>query len=285
MSHPPAGADRAGETTGGSPIQDAEIEALLRELGGYQRGGYRTLEHEDISVKDDTGHGYSVVTEYDVETERRVHAFLSERFPQDSFIGEELGNVRRDPRRYWVLDPIDGTSNFTQGIPFWGPSLAFWDEKGPAHGWIYFPALDQMFRAARGQGAFRDGARLKTSTVAEYSNLCTVATVSRMHRRFQLACPAKHRILGSIVVNLAYLAAGTFAAMYCRGSVWDLAAGIVVAREAGAVLEFDPPLESIDLAALDPKNSPSISVYGMANARLPRLKGFIRPLEKQIEGR
>jgi len=297
MVHPEASSDRTEgpgipppsppKGRGALPAGD-EIESLLREAGRYQLEGYHGLDQQRISVKSDTGYGYSVVTEYDVETERRVHDFLEKRFPGDSFLGEELGNRKRDPRRYWILDPIDGTSNFTQGIPFWGPSLAFWDEAGVARGWIYFPALDHFYWAERGGGAFRNDVRLRTSAVTEYSNLATVATVSRLHRRSQLTCPAKHRILGSIVANFAYLAAGTFAAMFCRGSVWDLAAGFLVAREAGAILESDPPLEKIDLSSLDPKSPqgvPSITVYGMANASLPSLHHFIRPLEKPIEGR
>ncbi len=282
---PPARSDESQSAASGGTVDAEEVERLLREVGRYQLDGFRTFERAAVSMKDDAGHGFSVVTEYDIETERRVHAFVEKRFPGDSFIGEELGNCRRDPKRYWVLDPIDGTSNFTQGIPFWGPSLAFCDASGPAEGWIYFPALDQMFHARRGAGAFRDGARIQTTSVAEYSNLCTVATVSRLHRRYRLACPAKHRILGSIVVNLAYLATGTFAAMYCRGSVWDIAAGVLLAREAGAVLEMDPPFESIDLASIDAKSSPSISIWGRANAALPSLRGLIVPLEKPIEGK
>ena len=205
--------------------KDPLIENLLREVGTFQLEGYRSLQPGGVAVKEDQGHGVSVVTHYDEETERRVHAFIEKEFPGDSFLGEEHGNVRRDPSRYWILDPIDGTSNFTQGIPFWGPSLAFWDAGGPARAWIHLPALGQMFHAERGRGAFLDGAPIRSSRVSEYSNLCTVATVSRMHRRFRLTCPAKHRILGSIVANLAYLASGTFAAMYCRGSLWDIAAG------------------------------------------------------------
>ena len=135
MEHPEPSSDRTENPKSGLPAGDEEIEALLRDVGRYQLEGYNGLDRQRVSVKADTGYGYSVVTEYDVETERRVHDFLAERFPGDSFLGEELGNRKRDPRRYWVLDPIDGTSNFTQGIPFWGPSLAFWDEAGPARGW------------------------------------------------------------------------------------------------------------------------------------------------------
>jgi len=282
MSHPVSGAE------GQEAIDNRAIEQIFREIGADQLRGYRTMEKKNISVKEDRDHGFSVVTEYDIQSERRMQAFLEERFPGDSFLGEELGNRKRDTGRYWIFDPIDGTSNFTQGIPFWGPSLAFWDRRGPVQGWIYFPALDQMFRASRGGGSFRDGRPLETSTVSEYSNLCTVATVSRMHRKFRLTCPAKHRIPGSIIANLTFLAAGTFAAIYCKGSLWDVAAGILIAREAGAVVECDPPLESIDPAAIDPRKpetSRPITVYGTANTALPGFRRYIVPLESPIQGR
>jgi myo-inositol-1(or 4)-monophosphatase len=273
--HNPPGPEVGG---GGAAVEDAEVEELLREVGAFQLEGYRSLEAAGVQVKDADGGRPSVVTRYDVETERRVHEFLARRSPGDSFLGEELGNVRRDPRRYWILDPIDGTTNFTQRIPFWGPSLALLDAGGIARGWIHFPALGEMYRAARGGGAFRNGRPIRTSSVREYSDLCTVATVSRSHRRFRLSCPAKHRILGSVVVNLAYLAAGTFAASYCRASIWDIAAGILIAKEAGAAIETDPPIESIDPAAIEPGRSPSISVWATANRDLPPFRRYLHPL-------
>lgn len=258
------------------------VEQLLRGLGKYQLEGYHSLNKSDISIKDDTSHGYSVVTEYDIESERRVFQFVEKNFPEDSFLGEENGNIRKNTDRYWILDPIDGTSNFTQGVPFWGPSLGFWDEKGPERGWIYFPVLDQMFFGVRGGGAFMDGKPIHTSGIKEYSNLCTVGTVSRLHRKARLRCPAKHRILGSIIVNMAYLATGSFSAIHCRGSVWDLAGGMVIAREAGAVIETDPDFDSLDISKMDPKSVPSIAVYGMGNEKLPSLKGFIESIPDPI---
>jgi myo-inositol-1(or 4)-monophosphatase len=254
------------------------IESMLREVGRYQLEGFRKLQKDEVHVKEGGSHGLSVVTEYDLESERRVHDFLHARFPGDSFLGEEHGNVRRDPSRYWILDPIDGTSNFTQGIVYWGPTLCLWDAEGPAAGWIYFPALDEMFHARRGEGATRNGAPIRASTVAEYSDLCTVATTSRLHRRYRLAVPAKHRVLGSLVVNLAYLASGAFAACYCRANVWDVAAGILLAKEAGAVIETKPELSSIDLAALDPARPASLTVLGKANTKLPSLDTYLIPI-------
>jgi myo-inositol-1(or 4)-monophosphatase len=260
-------------------MDHAPIESFLRELGSYQLEGYRKIRRGDYEVKEDASYGLSVVTEYDIESERRVRDFLEERFPGDSFLGEESGNVRRDPARYWVLDPIDGTSNFTQGIAYWGPTLAFWDARGPAAGWIHMPALGQVFSARRGEGALLDGGRIASASVTEYSDLTTVATTSRLHRRMRLAVPAKHRILGSLIANLAYLASGTFSAVYCRGSIWDIAAGVLIAREAGAVVECSPEIETLELSTIEPGTSPSITVHGRANPNLPGLEGFLLPVD------
>jgi myo-inositol-1(or 4)-monophosphatase len=255
----------------------ASVESFLRELGAYQLEGFRKLQRGDIQVKEGTSHGLSVVTEYDLESERRTHDFVARHFPGDSFLGEEHGNVRRDPERYWVLDPIDGTSNYTQGVVYWGPTLAFFDREGPAAGWIYLPAIEQMFFARRGEGAFLNGSRIQSSGAHEYNDLSTVGTTSRLHRRFRLTVPAKHRILGSLVANLAYLATGTFAAVYCRGNIWDLAAGVLIASEAGAVVECRPELRTLDLPTIDVK-SQSITMFGRGNASLPSLESYLVPV-------
>ncbi len=275
------GADERSGPPPPDPEQDArrdEVERLLRDVGAYQLEGYRTLTREDISIKEDTGHGRAVVTKYDVETEKRVFQFVEQLFPKDSFLGEENGNVRKDPGRYWILDPIDGTTNFTQGVPFWGPSLAFFDEEGAKEGWVFFPVLGQMFYARRGGGAFLDGVPIHSATVEEYSAFCSVGTVSTFHRKFHLRCPAKHRILGSIIANLCYVATGAFAATYFQGNLWDLAAGELIAREAGAVVDASPGLDTLDIASIDPKKTSSITVYAMANDKLPHFKNCVVPL-------
>lgn len=254
------------------------IEKLLKDVGRYQLDGYRNLQQSDVQVKADTGYGQTVVTEYDVESEKRIFDAVSREFPNDSFLGEEHGNVRRDPGRYWLLDPIDGTTNFTQGVAYWGPTLALCDAQGPQEGWIYFPALDEMFHARRGQGATLNGHPIKTSAVTEYSKLCTVATTSSFHRYYQLSAPAKHRILGSLIVNMAYLANGTFAACFCQAHVWDIAAGLLIAAEAGAIIDMTPAWEALDLTQIDPDNSPSLTILAKANATIPSLESCMTRL-------
>ena len=256
----------------------ADIEKLLRSIGSYQLEGYRNLQRSDVQVKDDTGYGKSVVTEYDVESERRVYEFISERYPNDSFLGEEHGNVVRDPKRYWLLDPIDGTTNFTQGVAYWGPTLALCEDGEPVEGWIYFPALDEMFHAKRGEGATLNGTPLRTTTVTEYTKLASVATTSSFHKLYHLNVPAKHRILGSLIVNMAYLATGTFAACFCQTHVWDIAAGLLIAREAGADIEIRPGWDTINLAEVSVDNAVSLTIFARANTALPSLEEYMQPL-------
>ena len=258
-----------------------DIEELLRGVGRYQLEGYRNLQTSDIRVKDDTGYGKSVVTEYDVESARRVYDFVSARFPNDSFLGEEHGNVRGDPKRYWLLDPIDGTTNFTQGVAYWGPTLALCDEKGPLEGWIYFPALDEMYHARRGEGSTLNDTPISSSSVTEYSKLCSVTTTSSFHRLYNLTVPAKHRILGSLVVNMAYLATGTFSACFCQAHVWDIAAGLLIASEAGAVVECRPAWDTLNIPGMDPDNAPSLTIFGKANATLPSLEDYMVKIESK----
>ena len=115
------------------------VEDFVRELGSYQLEGFRRIHREDVRVKENDSNRLSIVTEYDLESERRAAAFLERHFPRDSLLGEEHGNVRRDPERYWVIDPIDGTSNFVGGVVYWGPSLALFERGRLLAGWVYFP--------------------------------------------------------------------------------------------------------------------------------------------------
>jgi myo-inositol-1(or 4)-monophosphatase len=263
-----------------SPQADfSTIEPFLRELGAYQLEGFQKVWQADIQVKEEASFGKSVVTEYDIESEHRVARFLEEHFPGDSLLGEEHGNVRRDPGRYWVLDPIDGTTNFTQGIAYWGPTLALIENGQTVAGWIYMPAVDELLCAFPGKGAWLNGRRIRSSRIREYSDLATVATTSRLHRRYRLVAPAKQRILGSLVVNLAYLATGTFSAVYCRARLWDVAAGILIAREAGAVVECHPEPDLSRIHELNPESAASFTVYGRANEDLPSLEEFLVPVD------
>ena len=253
-----------------------KLEAELRRLGAFQLQGFHDLRPENVRVKD-AGPDPSVVTRYDIESEGMLRDFVRRDFPGHSFLGEEGGNDVRDPAHYWLADPIDGTTNFTLGIPLWGASLGYWRDGEPQLGLIYFPCFERMFTAWRGGGAHLNGARIRTSAEREYTMLNAVALHSRTHLSHTLHLRTKARILGSVVANMCYTAMGSFMACHARAHIWDLGAGTLILEEAGAVVECAPDLRSFDLTT-HRRGLPSITLFARANAHLPPLADFLRPL-------
>jgi myo-inositol-1(or 4)-monophosphatase len=256
------------------------LEAELRRIGDLQLEGARTLRSDQVQVKRNAAGETSLVTHHDTESERQLHAFLRREFPAHSFLGEETGNEPRDPQHYWILDPIDGTSNFAHGIPYWGPSLAYWRRGLPLLGLVYFPALGTLFKAWRGGGAWQDRARIRTSDAREYTSLTTVALHSRTHYTHHLQLRAKVRVLGSIIGNMCFTASGTFVAAHGRGRLWDLAAGLLILEEAGAVVETEPDVRRLDPATYARHGSPGelLTLVARANAHLPPLSRYLAPV-------
>lgn len=256
------------------PRLESEIRALgAFQLEGWRLGGERQVKHDAVA-------GESVVTHYDVESERRLREFLLNEHPSHSFLGEESGHTRGDPDHYWIVDPIDGTTNFTTALPFWGPSVAYWEKGRPEFALVYFPALDELFTARRGGGAFLNGRRLHTVSTTEYSMLTTVALHSRSHIKHALRLRTKVRVVGSVIANMCYLARGSFLACTGGGRLWDLAAGILVMQEAGAVSSLQPTLPDTELATFAEERAHQVifDLEARANASLPPLRDFLQPL-------
>jgi myo-inositol-1(or 4)-monophosphatase len=253
------------------------LESEVRRVGAFQLEGARTLRRDEILVKPDSREGESVVTRYDIESETMLRDFVRREFPGHSFLGEETGNEVRDPAHYWIVDPIDGTTNFTLGIPLWGTSLAYWREGRPSLGLIYFPVLDGMYTASRGGGAQLNGAPIHTSADREYTLRNGVALHSRTHLSHTLHLRTKVRVLGSVIANLCYVAQGMLVAAYAKGRLWDYAAGALLVEEAGGIVDTQPDLLGFDLAtyALAGGPAPSITLFAHANPELPSLSRFL----------
>lgn len=255
------------------------LEAEVRRLGEYQLHESRSLAADQVRVKRITGDEDSLVTDIDLESERRLHAFVQREFPEHSFLGEETGHHVRDPAHYWIVDPIDGTTNFTHDIPYWGPSVAYWHLGQPVLGLVYFPALDCLFKAIHGGGAMLNDTPIHTSDVEAYSSLTMVALHSRSHYSHHLRSRAKVRVLGSIIANMCFTARGTFAAMHGRGRLWDVAAGILILQEAGAVIDCAPDCRGIDPSRYghDGNEGALFSLQARANTTLPPLGPLLAP--------
>lgn len=191
------------------------------------------------------------VTIADKEAEMTIRAELARAFPKDGFLGEETrGNAGANDT--WVVDPIDGTTNYIRGLRHWGVSMAFVSEGCVRLGVIYDAPHDQLFWAIEGQGAYVDEAPLRavaqsdiaasmvilgTSGRSELSNYLSL--IAALHE-----AGAEHRRLGSAAIGLVCVAEGT-ADAYFEASLnaWDALAGLLIAAEAGA-LAFAPRLDA-----------------------------------------
>ena len=199
------------------------------------------------------------VTIADVKAEQILMAELSQARPHYGFVTEEKNVVEgADKSHRWFIDPIDGTTNFLHAIPHYAISIGLEREGTLAAGVIYNPSRDELFWAERGIGAFLNDKRLRVSARRDLKD-CVLATGIPFHGRpgheeFLADLPplmgqvAGIRRFGSAALDLAYVAAGRFDGFWERGlKSWDMAAGIVLVREAGGEVTgigSDDPLET-----------------------------------------
>ncbi len=193
----------------------------------------------------------NLVTEVDLASERLIVETIQAAFPEHAFFTEEgTGSAPLDAPALWVIDPLDGTTNYAHGYPMFCVSIAFLREGEPEFGVVYQPVLDELFIAERGVGAFLNGERLRVSqhAVLHSALLATGFPYDRERRREALAAFARFTLTaravrrdGSAALNLAYVAAGRFDGFWEQElSPWDTAAGILLVTEAGGrVTDYD----------------------------------------------
>jgi len=186
-----------------------------------------------------------LVTEVDVEVERMFRTLVSERFPDHQVLAEELGGAEIAPRGpCWVFDPIDGTTNFTHGLPIFCASLALEIDGAAEVAAIYDPTRKELFTAERGGGAFLNGRPLRVSATDQlvdamlvtgfpYDVHTRIDEIVGLFARFVGRARAVRR-LGSAALDLCYVAAGRFDGFWeVQLHPWDFAAGILIVAEAG----------------------------------------------------
>lgn len=184
-----------------------------------------------------------LVTVHDRAAETAIVSALRSARPDDAIVGEEGTDRPGTSGLSWYLDPIDGTTNYVYGIPAWTTSVGAGDADGMLVGAVYVPASREMFAAARGRGATLNGRPIRCSRADDLA-LALVATgfgYTPERRRRQAAIVAELvasvrdiRRLGAASLDLCYVAAGRFDAYFEEHlNIWDIAAGELIAREAG----------------------------------------------------
>lgn len=186
-----------------------------------------------------------VVTRHDRAAERVIVEGLLAHRPADAIFGEEGADRPGTSGVSWYIDPIDGTTNFLYGLPMWSTSVAARDADGAVAGAVYLPVTGELFSGARGEGATCNGQPIRASAETSLA-LSLVATGfgyqpdERDRQAGRFARLARHvrdvRRMGSAAIDLVYTAAGRLDAYYEENlNWWDMAAGELIAREAGCV--------------------------------------------------
>jgi myo-inositol-1(or 4)-monophosphatase len=216
-------------------------QALIRQAGALALGyfeRFETLEVMSKGIQD-------MASEADLETEKLIEVAVQSTFPMDAFLGEEsAGTFVPEPGKgTWIIDPIDGTQPFVNGIASWCVAIAFVDEGRVQFGLVYDPCREELFAAKRGGGAMLNGIRLKVPSATSlldglvgigFSNRVTPEDTLDPLSRLIHAKGMFHRC-GSGAISLAYVAAGRLIGYFephmCS---WDFAASVVIIEEAGA---------------------------------------------------
>ena len=237
-----------------------------RKAGRSLVKDFREVENLQVSAK---GAG-DFVSRADIAAEQIIREMLSEERPNYGWLGEESAPVEgKDPTRRWIVDPLDGTTNFLHGLPHWAISIALEHKGEIVAAVVYDPAKDEMFYAEKGAGAWlNDSQRLRVSarkvmiesifaTGLPFGGRADLPATLKDLGRLLPACAGVRR-WGAAALDLAYVAAGRYDGFWERRlNAWDMAAGLLIVKEAGGLVEAinpgsDPMSDGEVIAANEP---------------------------------
>lgn len=231
----------------------------------YQKKGFKVSSKERLN---------DIVTEADHACNQMIVATIRAHFPDHSILSEESDPMETESDYKWIIDPIDGTVNFAHGLPFFAISIAVAYRGNPIIGVVEIPALHESFWAQSGQGAYLNQKKIHVSQTASLTEtlLATGFSYDRDSegdRRNWALLESLHkpargiRRLGSVAIDLCYVAAGRFDAYWEFGiKPWDMAAGKVIVEEAGGVVT------NIDGTPLSPKRAQILATNGILHSTM-----------------
>ncbi len=241
-----------------------------RKAGRSLVKDFREVENLQASMK---GAG-DFVSRADLAAEAILKEELLEARPSYGWLAEEGGEIAgKDPTRRWIVDPLDGTTNFLHGLPHWAISIALEHKGQIVAGVIYDPAKDEMFHAEKGEGAWMNQTRLRVSarsrmiesifaTGLPYGGRADLPETLQDLARLLPTCAGVRR-WGAAALDMAYVAAGRYDGFWERRlNAWDLAAGIIIVREAGGLVEpLDPEGDILSDGEVICANEPIFSQF------------------------
>ncbi len=229
-------------------VGSANLNVMLkaaRKAGRALAKDFREVENLQVSMK---GAG-DFVSRADIAAEKIIKTELMGARPTYGWLAEEGGGEDgTDPTRRWIVDPLDGTTNFLHGLPHWAVSIALEHKGEIVSGVIYDAAKDEAFYAEKGAGAWLNESRLRVSgrskmiesifaTGLPFGGRADLPETLQDLARIMPTCAGVRR-WGSAALDMAYVAAGRYDGFWERRlNAWDMAAGIVIVREAGGFIE------------------------------------------------
>jgi myo-inositol-1(or 4)-monophosphatase len=229
-------------------IGSANLNIMIkaaRRAGRALAKDFREVENLQVSMKS----AGDFVSKADINAEQMLREDLQGARPTYGWLGEETGEEPgQDPTRRWIVDPLDGTSNFLHGLPHWAVSIGLEHKGEVVAGVIFDPSKDELFFAEKGQGAWLNEARLRVSNRNKLIESVFASGIPSGGRKelpetlrdIARVGPATAgvRRWGAAALDLAYVAAGRYEGYWEYGlSPWNVAAGIVIVREAGGLVE------------------------------------------------
>jgi len=215
-----------------------EAKVLIKEAGILALERFRNRERLSIEKKGE----HDWVTKADIEVEMFIKKRLESTFPDDAFLGEEIGVLNYKKEGIWVVDPIDGTTCFLKGLPSWCVSIAFVVKKEIEIGLIYAPCMDELFAVKRGSGATLNGYQMKSSDANSLSDGIVAIGYSPKQSieatkkafEFLLREGGVFHEIGSAALMIAYVASGRYIGYYeFHLNSWDCLAGLAMVKETG----------------------------------------------------
>jgi myo-inositol-1(or 4)-monophosphatase len=214
------------------------VVELAKKAGSFLLQGFKSTNPIRNQSKDPK----YLVTKFDLESEKIIIGGIKKKYPRHNILSEEAGLIDNRSPYTWIVDPLDGTGNFTKKNPFFSISIALRYQKELILGVVYAPALDELYIAEKGKGAFLNNTPISVSSTQGLKKSSVVSCegsdkkIIRSVRLFQIIRPfvLDMRKLGSAAIESAWVACGRADAyIVTKINPWDIAAGVILVEEAG----------------------------------------------------
>lgn len=200
------------------------------------------FQSADLNTRAKSDH--TAVTEADLAADQLLSSAIRQHYPEDLLISEESQHHqpaspdKHSPQATWIIDPLDGTTNFSLGLPIWGVLIARLLDGIPDLAVLYFPHLAELYHAQRGMGAFMNDAPIEVLPPDPVRPFSFFACCSRTFRNYNVKIPYKARILGSAAYSLCAVARGLAVIGFeATPKIWDIAGAWLLVEEAGGCIQ------------------------------------------------